>query len=237
MTQHSLFKYYTERRWAEQFLKGKLLFRSLSYFRDTEDENIRGDKNEGNVISCPEGGLVVNNQTRGTTFTLSGWAFESRVKQNEIFVFCMSRSLTDELWKRFSAVVCIEIFDVSEFCSRIEASLPPEAKFPNLVGGRRARVGQAVVYYPETGNINPRWALPDQIAISKHESYAWQNEYRLVFSLTGALEFENVDTRLVRRSNPREPARPLDHRSYEVNAQGLSDICRMHEYQLDADFP
>ena len=76
MARHSLFKYYAERRWADKFLDGKLLFRSLSYFRDVEDKNVREDQNEGNAISRPEGGVVVNNETQGTTFTLPDYAFE-----------------------------------------------------------------------------------------------------------------------------------------------------------------
>ena len=40
---HSLFKYYDQRIWAEKFLDGELLFRSLAYFRDCEDA-VRGDE-------------------------------------------------------------------------------------------------------------------------------------------------------------------------------------------------
>lgn len=68
------------------------------------------------------------------------------------------------------------------------------------------------------------------IATSKLDSYAWQNESRLVFSLTDALTFEKVDIRLVHRSNPREPAKPDEHHEYLVNAQSLGDICRVHEF-------
>ncbi len=183
MRRHSLFKYYASRRWADEFLGGKLLFRSLSYLHDIEDKNVREDQNEGNAIFRPKGGLVVTNETKGTTFTLADYAFESRVKQNEIFVFCMSRSLTDELGEGFGAVVCIEIRDVGVFCSRIEAALPSEVKFPGQAGGRPAGIGRRVEYYRQIDGGNPRWALPDRIATSKLDSYAWQNEFRLVFSL------------------------------------------------------
>jgi hypothetical protein len=40
---HSLFKYYDQRIWAENFLDGEMLFRSLAYFRDCEDA-VRGDE-------------------------------------------------------------------------------------------------------------------------------------------------------------------------------------------------
>src|SRR5947209_12943629 len=91
----SLFKYYSESRWAEAFLDGDLLFRSLAYFRDYEDNETRGDRSEGSAVFRPAAGLVVNNQTQGETFTLPRHALVSRAKQEEIFVFCVSRSMTD----------------------------------------------------------------------------------------------------------------------------------------------
>jgi hypothetical protein len=47
---HNLYKSFTKRKWADLFLDGEVLFRSLAYFRDYEDENVRKDKNEG---CCP----------------------------------------------------------------------------------------------------------------------------------------------------------------------------------------
>ena len=38
-------KYFSERQWAERFLDGEILFRSLSYFCDYQD-NEGGDRNE-----------------------------------------------------------------------------------------------------------------------------------------------------------------------------------------------
>lgn len=224
---HSLYKYYSERKWADAFLDGELLFRSLSYFRDFEDKNVRQDQNEGTAIFRPEGGLIVNNLTQGTTFTLPGRSFESAANQEEIFVFCASRSLTDELRKRFGAVVCVEILNIGSFCARIEAALPPKATFPGRRG--RTRIGQRVEYYQEAEGGNRRWALPDVIAASKFDSYAWQDEFRLVFSLTDALEFEKVDVRVVQNSGSKSPNQ-AEHHCYPVSAGSLHDICRLHEF-------
>ena len=99
----SLYKYFIDRKWAEAFLDGEILFRSLSYFRDLEDGGVRNDKNEGVSVYRPEGGLVVNNMTQGTKFTLPGSAFESRVSQEEIFVYCTSKVLSEEIATRFKA--------------------------------------------------------------------------------------------------------------------------------------
>lgn len=95
-----LYKYFSEGRWAKAFLRGELRFRSLAYFRDYEDNNVREDANEGMSLYRPHEGLIVENQRQGRTFNLSGHALESAANQEEIFVYCTSRSLTHELWKR-----------------------------------------------------------------------------------------------------------------------------------------
>jgi hypothetical protein len=228
MRRRALYKYFSEHKWAEAFLDGKVLFRSLSYFRDYEDKKVRQDQNEGTAIFRPEGGLIVNNLTQGKTFTLpAGHAFESTVKLDEIFVFCLSRSFTDEIRERFDAVSCVEIVNTRIFCMRVEAALPAQATFPGPPG--RTRIGRAVEYYQETESGNPRWALPDVIATSKLERYAWQHEFRLVFSLTDALQFEKVVNRIV--SDESGKAQDAgEHRCYLVDTGSLRDICRLHEF-------
>jgi len=224
---HSLFKYFTDRKWAEAFLEGKLRFRSLSFFRDYEDEEVRGDRKEGTTVFRPRAGLVINNLTQGKTMTLPNHSFESTANQEEIFVYCLSRSFTDELRKRFDAAACVEVFNVRSFFAAVEAALPSAAVFPGMPG--HTRIGHPVEYYDETEGGNARWALPDVIATSKVNAYSWQDEYRLVFSLTDALGFEKVSTRLVGDSPALAP--PLaEHRHYDVNAEGLREICRLHEF-------
>jgi hypothetical protein len=224
---HSLYKYYDKQQWANAFLDGKIRFRSLSYFRDYEDEQVRGDKNEGKIIFSPDGGLVLNNQTQGYTSKIP-WRFTATVHLEEIFVFCLSRSFTQELRKRFSAVACVEIFDIRKFCARIESALPTTATFPGKPG--RVRIGQTVEYNEETDSCNPTWACPDMIAALKFKTFAWQNEYRLVFSLTNALAFENAEYALVRNGSSQQ-SKPTEHRHYDLNAGSLRDICRLHEYE------
>jgi hypothetical protein len=67
------------------------------------------------------------------------------------------------------------------------------------------------------------------IAASKLDSYAWQDEFRLVFTLTDAFAFENVDTRIV-QGNPKAAASSAKHRTYTVKTASLHDICRLHKY-------
>jgi len=184
----------------------------------------QGGPTRGIGDARPKDGLVINNLTQKRTFTLPGAAFESSAKEEEIFVFCASRSLTDELLERFGAIACVEIGDISAFCARIQYALPTPAVFPGPRG--RTRIGHRVQYYDDTEAVNPRWALPDVMATSKPASYAWQDEFRLVFSLTDALDFEKVITRVVHREARRTPD-PARHHSYLVNARKFCDICRI----------
>lgn len=216
-----MYKYFSERKFAEEFLEGKILFRSLGYFRDYEDQEIRRDEHEGTAVYRPTGGLVGTNHTQGTSLVLPGWSFQSSAKWKEIFVFCLSRALTKHIREQFEAVACVEIDDIGAFCRRVEAALPSSAVFPGPAG--RTRIGQRIDYYEECQGGSPRWAVPDLIATSKPKRYAWQDEFRLVFSLTDALAFENVSTRL-------EALPPTEHQSHLVEAQSLRDICRLHEF-------
>src|SRR5207249_269383 len=129
-------------RWADPVSLAVLL-----YFRDCEDE-VRGDRHEGLATLRPKDGLVVNNLTQKKTFTLPGAAFESSAKEEEIFVFCASRSLTDELRERFGAIACVEIADIAAFCARIQYALPAPVVFPGPRG--RTRIGHRVQYYDDT---------------------------------------------------------------------------------------
>ena len=188
--QRSLFKYYVERKWAEAFLEGRFRFWSLAYFRDLEDNGARGDANEGTGIFHPDGGLQVMNKTQGRSSMLQSHAFTSTARCDEIFVFCMSRVFSAALWDEFGSVMCVEITDVPAFCRRVASRLPANARLPGRPG--RERIGQRVEYYDASDAPDTRWALPDRIALSKLAEFARQEEFRFVFSTTGALDFENV---------------------------------------------
>jgi hypothetical protein len=210
----SLYKYFLELKYAEAFLDGEMLFRSLAYFRDNEDA-VRGDEYEGTSKFLPDGGLVLHNQTQGTIITLP-MAFESTVKAQEIFVYCVSQALRADIAKEFNAVACVEVTKIATLCARIRKALPVSAAF-------RAR---PVDYYPHTQGGNPRWALPDQIGTSKLARWASQNEYRFLFSVTDALGFEKVETRLIDRKNRLSPSRMSTSPAYsESDRSGTSAFC------------
>jgi hypothetical protein len=228
MTTHSLYKYFDDQQWAEAFLDGKLRFSSLAYFRSIEDGGVRGDEHEGLATYRPAGGLVVNNHTQGRTLVLP-YSFTSAAKKaEEIFVLCLSRSLTRKLWEEFRAVICVEVLDIPALCNRIEAALPPGAAFPGRPG--QTRIGHPVEYYREAEPVGTRWALPGRIATAKSIGYGRQAEYRLVFSLTDALNFEQVDLALVpdgAAGTAQEVVTKDPH--YSVTTQSLRDICQLHE--------
>jgi len=221
---HRLYKYYTERKWAEAFLEGEIFFRALSFFRDYEDANVRKDQNEGVNRFRPPLGLVGYNNTQGRSFTLPHHAFESSARANEIFVFCVSTVLGETLRERFDAVTCVEILKIREFCDRITAALPPTATF----------FARRVQYYKPTDPPEARWALPDLIATSKVDNYAWQSEYRFIFSLTDALGFEKVTT-VLRSDHGTPDANAMQHPTCLVKTRSLGDICRLREFDTSRE--
>ena len=224
MTKRRLFKYLSAAEHAEKLISGQVLFRTLAYFRDNEDGGVRGDHNEGTSVFGPPNGLVIHNQTKGTTFTLPGVSFNSSAKQAEIFVACFSRSLNDRMRSEFKAIVCVEIKDTAAFCKRVGEALPHSATFPRVGGA--PKIGHPVTYYEEADNCTPRWALPERIALAKLKHFAWQDEYRLAFSLTDAFRFENITTTLVRGAIP--PRNEAEHEIKFVEVGDISGICMVH---------
>ena len=193
---------------------------------DREDNGVRGDANEGTGLFQPDSGLQVTNKTQGTSFTSPSHAFRSTARCDEIFVFCVSRVFSAALWDEFGSVMCVEITDIPTFCRSVASRLPANPRFPGRPG--RERIGQRVAYYDASDAPDTRWALPNRIALSKLAEFAHQEEFRLVFSTTGALAFENVALRLKPAGAP--PAPPASHHtSCDVDVGSLRNICRIHE--------
>jgi hypothetical protein len=210
----SLYKYFPRLEWAESFLAGELLFRSLAYFQSYEDESVRGDNEEGTATYKPDGGLVIYNQTQQRTQVFPNTAFKAAAaKLDDIFVFCVSLTFSEELRKAFGDT-CVEIRSIQSFVNKIRRALPPGAKLFN----------RPVRYCKPTDPPENRWALPDLIATAKPASFDWQCEYRFGFSLTDALGFEKVALRLTsEETTPR--ASPPDNPQYILPVGDLRHIC------------
>jgi hypothetical protein len=225
MARRSLYKYFDSMHWAEEFVsKGSMKFSTLAYFRDYEDGEVRGDGNEGTAILCPLGGVKIRNHTQRRDIVVSGVEFQARC--GEIFVYCASNSQSDEKRERFRAVACVEIADRKAFLGRVERALPPWAS----LGGRpgHERLGHDVGYQDVTDDINPRWACPDLIGLSKLRSYAWQHEYRLMFSETDALRFENIKGHLVIGDIRKRVPNRAEHDFRILQIGSIADIAVLH---------
>ena len=221
---HSRYRYFDELRWAEAFMDGELLFRSLSHFHQIEDGEVRGDANEGSVSFKPKGGLTGNNQTQGKAFHLpDGSSFTSAVNPEEVFILCASASSSEELRDRFKATAMIEIRKVATLCARIQAQLPPTATF-------RA---QRITYYAKENEIGVKYAFPDMIAFSKVNGYQWQDEYRFCFSLTDALAYGKTVRNVTIPGQPPGDAPPPAPRAafkHALSIKSLADICDLIKY-------
>jgi len=221
----SLFKYYDDRRWADGLMEGRLRFQTLARFRNWEEQQVRGDRHEGTSLFAPEQGLEVTNFTQRRKFVMPAHRFASAAKQDEIFVFCLSRTLARRLWDGFGAVACVEILDVPAFGTRVTAGLPTPFHLQGKPG--RQRIGGRVDYYRASDPPGARWALPDLIALSKVEDYRWQDEFRLLFSQTDALGFENVSLSLAPPETA-TPKQPASREPFDLAIAALWGICRLH---------
>jgi hypothetical protein len=223
---HHLYKYFDKREWADAFLtRGVMRFSTLATFRDFEDEAVRGDRHEGTAFMQRDCGITIRNHTQGRT--TSCHSVEFIAKHGEIFVYCLSKSASDAKRDRFHAVACVEILQPKAFFRRVQKQLPWKASYAGRPG--RERLGHPVEYYQPDSDPNPRWACPDLIATSKLESYAWQDEYRLVFSLTDALRFENIHVRVNQTAPPPRTACPSEHHIHDIEIGNLEDIAVLYD--------
>lgn len=167
---------------------------------------------------CMELRISIYHRELFPNYAPSGMYGPPSVKAHEIFVYCVSQTLSADIAKEFNAVACVEITKIAPLCSRIQAALPSAAKF----------MARGVDYYPQTQSGNPRWAPPDAIATSKLDHWASQDEYRFIFSLTDSLAFQKVELRLIDRKNRPAP-KPEEHLTHLLTARSLRDICILHD--------
>lgn len=214
-----LYKYIPSKYLDDFTSKGLVLFRSLSYFKNFEDNQIRGDQFEGVKKYEPTEGLLINNLTTGKTFKLNK-SFESNVKSSDIFVFCMSSELNKEMCIRFDADVCIEFIDQKEFINKIVKSLNSfkDAKI----------VHDFINYYNFNDPPIVDWAMPDKIVLSKPDYFKWQKEYRIAFGLNGAFNLENTEL-FLKQGNPLDLRKPEINSEHYLEIGSLDKIIKIHK--------
>lgn len=219
----SLYKYLPEQFVGPLLREGAVLFRTLSYFRDHEDAQVRGDEFEGTKLYRPTNGLEVTLVETQEKVVLPH-SFESSAHEDDIFVFCVSTVLSQELATQFKTNVCVEIQNPALFISKIRDALSrrPSIKNKMLVHGE-------VRYYEPHEPPIVDWALPERITMSKLEPFRPQQEYRIAFSVNGAFDVENTRLHLVApgaRGAKRVTAYP--ERLFKLGS--ISKACRVHRF-------
>ena len=200
-----------------------MLFRALSYFRDYEDAQVRGDEFEGTKLYRPRTGLEITLTATGQKRVLPH-SFESTANEDDIFVYCLSTMLIAELATQFKASACVEIVSPVRLIAGVRAALlrRPSIKSKTLVHGK-------VKYYaPEEPPIVD-WALPNRIAMSKLSLYKPQHEYRFAFAVNGAFQVENTRLRLV-SPGERRPQRTTAHPERLLKIGSLAKVCKIHRF-------
>lgn len=178
MQPSSIFKYFSQKPHLDTFLKnGEVFFNTLSYFLSCEDQ-ARRDVTEDANIYMPASGLDIT--MTATNQKLKDYrGLISRVKRpDRVFVFCASIELSENLFHKFGAVGCVEIFDVQEFSSRITRHLRKSA---HNIKNREILSGK-IEYYGFEEEPEARYACPDQIIMSKSSRFSDEKEYRVAFA-------------------------------------------------------
>ncbi|MNF90383.1 hypothetical protein D3C84_729450 [compost metagenome] len=219
-----LFKYLPS-KYLDAFVgKGEVLFRSLSYYSNYEEMQVRGDPYEGKRVFKPVGGLELTNTTTGKTSQFHG-TFESTVQDHEIFVFCMSKVFSPELAREFKSDVCVEITEPAYLISKIRSAL----RLRKWVKQGRLLHDSVDYYSPETEPL-AEWAVPERMVMRKTTDYTDQAEYRLAFARGNALQVENVAIQIKADQDITQPT--LDgHPQHTLKLGNLKKLCKVHRIE------
>lgn len=216
---------YLPKKYLDSFLReGVFLFRSLSYFQDYEDSQIRGDKYEGVLKHSKKEGIEINNLSSGTKFN-SKLAFESRVDADNIFIFCTSLTKSVELANEFKSDTCVEIYRPEMIISKLHSAITRRKRVkPNKLFHRE------VEYYSEEEVPGTTWVFPEKIAMRKLNFFQNQREYRFLFSLNGALEANRTKQKL-RIGEPERTARNHPYLEHKIKIGNISNWCTVYEFK------
>lgn len=210
--------------YAEAFVRrGEMLFRALSYYRDYEDEGVRGDEFEGTRLHLPVDGLKVTKVATGEVVSLP-YTFESTAREDDIFVSCLSTIRNEFLAEKFKTKTCVEIHEPVKLLTLIRNAL---ARRPS-VKNKHLGYGLVKYYAPHEPPIVD-WALPERIALSKPSEFSWQKEYRIAFAINGAFNVENVQVQLV-SLDARRRTRSTNHPKQLLKLGSMSKLCTVHRF-------
>ncbi len=169
-----LYKYLPSQYVDNVLNKGDLLFRNLTFFRQYKDEQ-QGDPLEGHHRDNPDEGVVLTNLTTGKK-TEGDFSFLNSTNSDLIFVFCMSKTYNENLYKEFKSDACITITDVEKFLLRTRV------KIKHLLSCHRSGLlHDPVTYYAANKRAEFNIKDPKVLPFAKDETFLRQDEYRLVF--------------------------------------------------------
>ena len=219
-----LFKY-LPLMFAESFLeRGEVLFRTLSYFRGVEHA-ARGDEAEGVHIDAPDNDVTLETNTG---IKVAGrFRYLRSVNQERIFAFCCSTRLDDELFAAFDADACVVIKDTETFFARCAAAVrrPLPIEPPGLLHG-------PVTYFAPNRPPGLDITNPRNIPFLKHESFAAQTEYRVVFARRGGF---NMTQRIVQPAFTFQEEIESAHRFQRLvrlgNLRGVAELVQLRKLQ------
>ncbi len=216
-----LFRYFSEENARAFIERGEVLMRSLSYFRDYEDDGVRADAFEGTLAHRPTDGLRLRMQSTGEEVVVP-YTFEATAREDHIFVYCLSTELSATLAERFQAPVAVEIREPLKFLAKLRAALRLRPRI------RAEKLTHAPVrYYDWHEPPIVDWALPERISLRKPRHFEWQHEYRFAVPVGNAFAVENVQTKLVPLGAPRPP-RSHSHPKVLLKLGSFSKLCRVH---------
>lgn len=214
-----LYKYLPSKYLTKVVERGDLLFRNLSFFRQSEAEG-RRDLLEGLHMDKPDNDLTLQTLDGRKTWKGQG-AFLNSINSNKLFAFCLSEKHTPALYDEFEADACIEILHPDEFLHRCDATISRQRRFSDsgLIHGE-------VEYYAPNKSAKRNVKDPRQIPFFKHEAYHHQLEYRLVVALHGGLQLtERIVNHLFSFEEDVASGRP-DHRHVFIGS--ITDIVKIH---------
>lgn len=189
MAAQPIYRYFSERRYAEAFIAGQIRFCSLDQYRAMENDAARGDRLEGQRLHRPSSGLVLNMADGRNIET--PWTFSSTANTRDIFVLCTSLKLAPEMFELFKASSVVVIRSPGQLKSRINDALGQRyrSKPWELMSG-------AVSYYCLEDSPGIDW-VPHRAAFCKlSNGYADQAEMRFAFGLHGAFHPSKVKVEL-----------------------------------------
>lgn len=214
----------SEERFALALIeRGEIFMQPLANFRSYEDNDVRRDPNDGSLHYAPAGGLPIQFAEGDDNQPWQGWRFTSSVKEEDVYIYCLSTVKSQDLAERFQSPFCVEIQNPLSLIGRIRRKVQLRSQLD------REHLPHGPIDY-RGPDVAPQadWALPEKVGLIKPEGWNWQHEYRLLVGRKGVFDVENV--RLALQSGPQPPAPVVNHPPLIITVGDLSKITLLHQF-------